>query len=111
MVSGALMRRGRPQEKFDIERRQKLVFRLRFVEKLTESEIVTRLARVGIVTSRPTVSRDVAAATLDADDTRGLSSTTQKIENAQDFLEWSGALERAEVVRSRRLREGWIDVP
>lgn len=47
---------------FDIERRQKLVFRLRFVETLTESQIVTRLARVGIVTSRPTVSRDVAAA-------------------------------------------------
>jgi hypothetical protein len=32
------------------------------------------------------------------------------IEDAQDFCEWSGALERSDVVRDRLLREGWIDV-
>ena len=34
----------------------------------------------------------------------------EKIEIAEDFLEWSGALERADVVRARLLRDGWADV-
>jgi hypothetical protein len=32
------------------------------------------------------------------------------IDGAEDVLEWSGALERADAVRGRRLRDGWIDV-
>jgi|1186.fasta_scaffold1134300_1 hypothetical protein len=32
------------------------------------------------------------------------------IEDAEDFVEWSGALERADVVRARLLRDGWVDV-
>jgi hypothetical protein len=33
-----------------------------------------------------------------------------KIESAEYFIEWDGALERAEVVRDRFVREGWTDV-
>jgi hypothetical protein len=29
---------------------------------------------------------------------------------AEDFLEWPGALERADAVRARLLGDGWIDV-
>jgi hypothetical protein len=32
------------------------------------------------------------------------------IEDAEDFVEWSGALGRADVVRDRLLRDGWTDV-
>src|SRR4051812_39372880 len=58
--TGVLQRRNRPQEKTDIEHRRKLVFRWRFVERRTEAEIVTLLARAGIMTTRTTVSRDIA---------------------------------------------------
>jgi hypothetical protein len=59
--SGALMRRDRPQEKTVIERRHKYVAEWRFVQRLTESQIVDRLAKLDppIVTTRTTVSRDV----------------------------------------------------
>ena len=33
-----------------------------------------------------------------------------QIDGAEDFVEWSGALERADALRSRLLSEGWIDV-
>jgi hypothetical protein len=33
-----------------------------------------------------------------------------RIEGAEDFIEWTGALERAEVVRARLVRDGWTDV-
>lgn len=32
------------------------------------------------------------------------------VREAEDFVEWTGALERAEVVRARLLNDGWIDV-
>jgi hypothetical protein len=32
------------------------------------------------------------------------------IDGAEDFLEWSGTLERADAVRARLLGDGWIDV-
>lgn len=32
------------------------------------------------------------------------------IQDAEDFVEWRGALERADVVRDRLLRDGWTDV-
>jgi hypothetical protein len=32
------------------------------------------------------------------------------IRHAEDFIEWSGALERSDVVPDRLVREGWIDV-
>jgi hypothetical protein len=31
----------------------------------------------------------------------------EKIDIAEDCLEWSGALERADVVRERMVRDGW----
>ena len=34
----------------------------------------------------------------------------EKIESAEDFIEWEGALERAEAVRDRLVRDGWSDV-
>jgi hypothetical protein len=33
-----------------------------------------------------------------------------QIDGAEDFLEWSGALERADAVRARLMTDGWIDV-
>jgi hypothetical protein len=32
------------------------------------------------------------------------------IDGAEDFIEWGGAIERADVVRAGLLREGWTDV-
>lgn len=32
------------------------------------------------------------------------------VQDAEDCVEWTGALERAEVVRARLLKDGWIDV-
>jgi hypothetical protein len=32
------------------------------------------------------------------------------IEDAEDFVEWTGALERSDVVRDRLLKDSWIDV-
>jgi hypothetical protein len=32
------------------------------------------------------------------------------VQDAEDFVEWTGALERAEVVRARLLKDGWTDV-
>jgi len=32
------------------------------------------------------------------------------IDGAEDFHEWSGALERADAVRARLITDGWIDV-
>ena len=32
------------------------------------------------------------------------------IQDAEDFVEWTGALERADVVRARLLGEGWTDI-
>jgi len=34
----------------------------------------------------------------------------EELEDAEDFVEWAGELERAEVVRERLLTDGWIDV-
>src|SRR5256885_4540491 len=61
VTTGALVRRDRPQEKTELERRRKYVASWRFVLRLTESEIVARLARLDppIVTTRTTISRDV----------------------------------------------------
>ena len=63
IITGALVRRDRPQEQTEIERRRRTVLHLRFVLRLTESEIVKRLARLDppIIVSRPTISRDVQA--------------------------------------------------
>src|SRR6185295_19107592 len=51
------------QERTEIERRRKYVASWRFVQRLTESAIVVRLAKLDppIVTTRTTVSRDVQA--------------------------------------------------
>jgi hypothetical protein len=32
------------------------------------------------------------------------------IEDAEDFVEWTGALERADIVGARLLKDGWTDV-
>jgi hypothetical protein len=32
------------------------------------------------------------------------------IDGAEDFLDWSDALERADALRARLLEDGWIDV-
>jgi hypothetical protein len=63
VISGALVRRDRPQEQTEIERRRKHVLHFRFVLRLTESEIVKRIARLDppIITTRTTISRDVQA--------------------------------------------------
>jgi hypothetical protein len=36
--------------------------------------------------------------------------TDNAIEDAEDFVEWSGALERSDVVRDRLLKDRWTDV-
>lgn len=76
-TSGALMRRDRPQEKNEIERRRRFVAQWRFVLRLTESEIVTRLAKLDppIVTTRTTISRDV----------QGLRSTFRQYFSQRNF--------------------------
>jgi hypothetical protein len=33
-----------------------------------------------------------------------------RIEDADNFVEWTGALDRAGIVRARLLRDGWTDV-
>src|SRR4051812_10430509 len=60
-ASPALVRRDRPQEKTEIQRRREEVARLRFTERLPERLIVARLAKLNppIVTTRSTVSRDI----------------------------------------------------
>jgi hypothetical protein len=61
VISGELVRRDRPKEQTEIERRRQHVLHMRFVLRLTEREIVARLARLTppILTPRTTVSRDV----------------------------------------------------
>ena len=34
----------------------------------------------------------------------------ENIDGAEDFIEWSGVLERADVVRARLLKDGWTDL-
>ena len=61
IVTGTLVRRNRPQEQIEIQRRRQHVSHMRFVLRLTEREIVARLARLNppIITTRTTISRDV----------------------------------------------------
>lgn len=54
-------RRNRAQEALLIAKRRELVAHFRFIEELTESEIVDELAKVGIAASRSTVARDIEA--------------------------------------------------
>jgi hypothetical protein len=63
IISGALVRRDRPHEATEIERRRRHVFRRRFIYRDTEAEIVSRLAKLNppIIVSRSTVSHDVQA--------------------------------------------------
>lgn len=57
----ALVPRNRGQERTEIERRREHVWRMRFRERLTERQIVARLAKLDppIVVNRSTVSRDI----------------------------------------------------
>lgn len=77
IVNGALVRRDRPQEQIDIQRRRQHVSHMRFVLRLTEREIVARLARLNppIITTRTTISRDVQT----------LRSTFRRSFSRQDF--------------------------
>ena len=77
IVRGALVRRDRPQEQIEIQRRRQHVSHMRFVLRLTEREIVARLARLNppIITTRTTISRDVQT----------LRSTFRRSFSRQDF--------------------------
>jgi hypothetical protein len=71
-------------------------------ETYTDPTVIWRLRR-GDRTAYATIIPHTMQTTL-------VVHVGEGIEDAEDFLEWSGALERADVVRTRLLNDGWTDV-
>ena len=67
----------------------------------TDPTVIWRLHRE-VQNARAVIVQHVLQATL-------LWWIDDQIDGAEDFLEWSGALKRADAVRGRLLGDGWIE--